>query len=595
MNRNFSLKLLAAMAIVMMLSLSLSLQAQVTRMPDLSILKITVDRDCNLAVVVRNNGPGMLPDDVYTNHHPKSAGVYVYINGKQWGGESIWKFDPGRKLQKPGGATTCILSYKVGPPITVKAVVDLWNDVKEANERNNTLSRRKLSCRPQGGTQRMPDLIVRDIKLIKDCKIEVTIKNIGTAGVPDSYYDLPDAVGVQMYNGTQAWGGIILKGFDPAGKLKVPGGEAAHVWFPLAANLNLGPGTHSIKVIADHGSVLPELNETNNTRTERLTCKKLTAVTGTAIATLARNSISNISFSPPSPASLDFDQRVNISFDYYATENVYIFARPMTKGSLTPNYAAHPSELYSNGNGKGTGFFTIKKGAVIVDQVRFQMKNKAQTKVLFETLVPVRYTFPKQTGGTTPQPASTPKRFLLHFKNAYLGYVKSSKSIQIIAEQNVLSYGGDWQKCQLTPTLFHLRENFWKGFYWEVNTAQKVVYRVKGGSFCKGGGTKEKLNMTVKVTGDYFYLYFSTAYLVYVPSTKTLQITTEGNVLSYGSDWQKCNLESFLYELKQNVWQGFYWKINTSTKQAWKITGAQFCSMGGTSTPLANTTVEVVY
>ncbi len=121
------------------------------------------------------------------------------------------------------------------------------------------------------------------------------------------------------------------------------------------------------------------------------------------------------------------------------------------------------------------------------------------------------------------------------------------------------------------------------------------MYRVKGGSFCKGGGTKEKLNMTVKVTSGYFYLYFSKAYLVYVPSTKTLQITTEGNVLSYGSDWQKCNLKTFLYELKQNVWQGFYWKINTSKKQAWKITGAQFCQLGGTETPLANTTVEVVY
>jgi hypothetical protein len=591
MKRNFSLKLLAAMAIVMMLSFSLSLQA-LAKMPDLTILKITVDRDCNLAVVVRNNGPGMLPDYVYTNHHPKSAGVYVYINGKQWGGESIWKFDPSRKLQKPGGMTTCILNYKVGSPISVKAVVDQWNDVKEANERNNIRTHKRLSCRSTSTPgRRMPDLVVKDIKLIKNCKIEVTIKNIGTAGVPDSYYE---TVSVQMFKENQPWGGIILKGFDPTGKLKVPGGTATHTWFPLAANLNLEAGTHSIKVIADNGSVLPELNETNNTRTERLTCRKLTPAIGTIATTLSRNSISNISFSPASPASLDFDQKVNISFDYVANESVYIFARPMTKGSLTPNYAAHPSKLYPKGKDKGTGFFTITKGAVIVDQVRFQMKDKDQTKVLFEKLVPVTYTFPKQTGGVTTQPSSTPQRFLLHFKNAYLGYIKSSKSIQVIAEGSVLSYGSDWQKCQLTPTLFHLREKFWQGFYWEVNTAQKVVYRVSGGSFCKGGGKKEKLNMTVKVTDNYFYLHFSTAYLVYVPSTKTLQITTEGNVLSYGSDWQKCNLKPYLYELKQNVWKGFYWKINTGKKQAWKITGARFCSLGGTSTPLANTTVQVV-
>ncbi|MCP4707475.1 MAG: hypothetical protein GY869_02520, partial [Planctomycetes bacterium] len=175
---------------------------------------------------------------------------------------------------------TCILRYKVGPPIDVKGVVDLWNDVKEANERNNSRTRKNLSCRT-GGTKKLPDLVVKDIRLIKNCKIEVTVKNIGTAGVPSSYYDLPKAVAVQMYKGTKPWGGLILKGFDPAGKLKVPGGTAVHTWFPRAANLNLTPGTHSIKVIVDNGKVLTELSETNNSLTRRLTCKKTIGLTTT--------------------------------------------------------------------------------------------------------------------------------------------------------------------------------------------------------------------------------------------------------------------------------------------------------------------------
>jgi hypothetical protein len=311
---------------------------------------------------------------------------------------------------------------------------------------------------------------------------------------------------------------------------------------------------------------------------------------------MARNSISNIRFSPASPASLNFDQKVEISFDYYAAENVYIFARPMTRGSLTPNYAAHPSKLYSKGKGKGTGFFTIKKGAVTVDRVRFQMKNKNQSKMLFEKAVPVKYRFPRLTASITTPPviaAKAPQRFLLDFNDAYLVYTKSSKSIQITALKNVLSYGSDWQKCQVNRSLFHLRQNVWKGFYWEIDTAKKVVYRVDGGSFCKGGGKKKRLNMTVKDTGATFFLYFSSAYLVYVPGSKTLQIATEGVVLSYGGDWQKCNLSAHLYELKENFWKGFYWKINTSRKQAWKVTGGPFCKLGGTQTPL-NVGVRVV-
>ena len=263
MKKCFNLKVVTIVAVVLMMTISLTAQKLTLRLPDLEIVKITAARDCKLAVVVKNNGPGMLPDRVWTHPHPKSAGVYVYINGKKWGGQTIKGFDPGRQLKRPGGMATCILRYKVGPPITVKGVVDLWNDVKEANERNNTHTRKGLSCRT-GGTKKLPDLIVRDIRLIKDCKIEVTIRNIGTAGVPPSYYNLPNAVGVQMYKGTQPWGGIILKGFDPAGKLKAPGGTATHIWFPRAANLDLTPGTHSIKVIVDNGKVLTELSETNN-------------------------------------------------------------------------------------------------------------------------------------------------------------------------------------------------------------------------------------------------------------------------------------------------------------------------------------------
>jgi hypothetical protein len=451
-----------------------------------------------------------------------------------------------------------------------------------------------------GTTRRLPDLIVRDIRLLKNCKIQVTIANIGTAGVPSSYYDNPNAVAVQMYKGSQPWGGMILSMFDPAGKLKSSGGVATHVWFPLAANLNLSPGTHSLKVTVDIGGVLTELDETNNSLTRRVSCKKAVVGTiGTAIATLRHFSISNIRFSPASPASLNFNDKVKIWFDYKSSEDVHIWARPMTKGSTSPGYAAHGSPLYPKGSGNGEGYFTITKGKVTVDQVRFQMMDKTKKKVLHEKLVPVKYTFPKmlsvvpgQVVATIPQLAKAPKQLMLDFTDAYLVFTNPAKSIQIAAQNMVLSYGSDWEKCQLKPYLYHIRQNFWKGFYWKVNTSKKEVYEVTGGTFCKLGGSEKKLNIKVDVVGgssttppDRFMLRFSEARLVYEISSKTLQLATGNKVLSYCQDFQKCNLTASVYHFKENFWQGFYWKVDTTQKKVWKVSGT-FCQPGGGGTLL---------
>lgn len=339
---------------------------------------------------------------------------------------------------------------------------------------------------PGGSTpgKKLPDLIVRDIRLVNGCKIQVTLKNIGTAGVPPSYYDLPNAVGVQMYNGGKPWGGIILKGFDPAGNLKSPGGMATHIWFPDAANLNLGSGTHSIKVEVDHGKVLTELDETNNTLTRRLTCKRLTVAT------------------------------------------------PVV-----------------------TGLAQI--------------------------------------------PLKAPDRFIMDFNEAHLIYKPATKTLQVITGDKVLAYGGDWEKCQLRPYLYHLRQKVWKGFYWKVNTSRKEVYKVTGGSFCKLGGSEQKLDIKVDTIGgsdttppESVFLRFNDAYLVYSIASKSIQIVAQLCVLSYGNDWDKCNLNAYTYHLKNKFAQTFFWKVDTNKKTAVEVTGGNFCHPGGSETPL-NCSVRV--
>jgi len=362
--------------------------------------------------------------------------------------------------------------------------IDDENSIRESRENNNFHFFVNIVFRgfseSNNNTAKLPDLIVSNIRLIKNCKIEVSIKNIGNAGVPNSYYSLPKAVGVQMYNGTKPWGGLILGLFDPAGKLKSPGGIAKYVWFPRASNLNLSNGIHSIKVIVDNHNYLTELKENNNSLTRRLNCKRL--------------SVSKIT----------------------PVQNI-----------------------------------------------------------------------PLQTILTAP------KRFFVDFKNAYLVYTTKYKSIQIVADKNVISYGGDWEKCNLKPYLYHIRQKVWKGFYWKVNTSRKEVYRVKNGSFCKLGGTDEKLNIRVDTFGgnnsgapDRFILRFPSAYLVYVPSNKVMQFATVGNVLNYGTDWTRCNLNLFTYHFKQKFMKNFFWAVNTQSKKAFRVRGVPFCKPGGSTEPI---------
>lgn len=122
----------------------------VSRLPDLTIDNIYLTKDCRVAVVIKNLGPGIVPDEVWTVHTPKSAGVYLYKNGTGWGGGPIWNFDPAKHLKTPGGTATYVSKLKVSGIQGIKAVVDLWKVVTEENEGNNNLEL-KLTCEAQTG------------------------------------------------------------------------------------------------------------------------------------------------------------------------------------------------------------------------------------------------------------------------------------------------------------------------------------------------------------------------------------------------------------------------------------------------------------
>jgi len=192
--------------------------------------------------------------------------------------------------------------------------------------------------------------------------------------------------------------------------------------------------------------------------------------------------------------------------------------------------------------------------------------------------------------------SQAPQSFSLEFVDAYLVYEPSSDTLQIAAESNVLSYGSDWEVAKVKPYLYHLRQEVWKDFYWKVNTSLKKVWCVRGGTFGQVGIIPTALIRGVKVveillkcqvdvvgggrlgavTPTRFLLKFvpkSNAYLIYEPSTGTLQIAAESYALSYGGDWTVTQIQSYLYHLSQDNWASFYWKVDTNAEEAWRVKG----------------------
>lgn len=111
-------------------------------------------------------------------------------------------------------------------------------------------------------------------------------------------------------------------------------------------------------------------------------------------------SISITTISPDSPSHLYFDQQVSITFEYNVDEpgGARVFIRPITSGSLAPNYAASGSPVFK-GEGTETVNFTIRSEEVTVDQLRIQVFSANQNHLLFECYFPVEFRFspPNQT------------------------------------------------------------------------------------------------------------------------------------------------------------------------------------------------------
>jgi len=115
------------------------------KLPDLVIKNIARNSQCQVVVTVANAGPGAVPDEVWSVHTPTSSSVLLFINGRRWGGKTIWGFDADKSLQPAGGTARYVSQLIVGANAEITAVIDHTGEVSETNEGNNQLVK-KLSC-----------------------------------------------------------------------------------------------------------------------------------------------------------------------------------------------------------------------------------------------------------------------------------------------------------------------------------------------------------------------------------------------------------------------------------------------------------------
>ncbi len=267
-------RMLFILAAILFLCMGVTALDAQAKLPDLTITDILLDKECQVVVKVKNLGPSSVPDEVWTVHKPESSGVYLHINGKGWGGATIWGFDPGKSLQPPGGTAAYTSTLKVTGTATIMATVDHTKQVKEANEGNNERTE-KLTCKAEA----KDDFSIKISNCPSTAKagqelgasFKVTATNHGDTAVKDVAVDIvlrsdtscPSPAPFAIYSPNYS-NGVLLKGGREHISLKP--GQTADVKLNGTNTIpaDIPTGSYYLCAVIDAGNKVKEVNEGNN-------------------------------------------------------------------------------------------------------------------------------------------------------------------------------------------------------------------------------------------------------------------------------------------------------------------------------------------
>jgi len=186
-----------------------------------------------------------------------------------------------------------------------------------------------------------------------------------------------------------------------------------------------------------------------------------------------------------------------------------------------------------------------------------------------------------------------PERIILELPDCELLFNPTTYGLQIVSHGLLLSDGKDWRKCRMKAYMFQIMHVGWQDFHWEINTLDRAVWQVTGAEFCKTGGKGQELDIDVAVKGgskialpQQVRLRLPTTRIEYRPATKKLTALTAGNQIIYVPFWKVCRVSPLVYQFSHAVWEDYFLEINAQEKQAYRVTGGNFCRAGGTQESL---------
>ena len=118
-----------------------------------------------------------------------------------------------------------------------------------------------------------PDLIVNEIRASDTCLVRIWVRNVGTAGVPESAYASSGSEAAHFRITNLDTGATIsgrLNVLDPERVLQRPGSEVASNWM----RVGLSPGSHEMRGEIDTSSKISESDEGNNLMNKSVTCEE---------------------------------------------------------------------------------------------------------------------------------------------------------------------------------------------------------------------------------------------------------------------------------------------------------------------------------
>jgi hypothetical protein len=105
--------------------------------PDLVVDKIYLNANGNIAVDIRNAGPGPMPETAWRSTESFAACFVIMIGVQFVDYATLWAADPNRALKNPGGSITYTSPIRIEEPTTVRVWLDITEQIEEANEGNN--------------------------------------------------------------------------------------------------------------------------------------------------------------------------------------------------------------------------------------------------------------------------------------------------------------------------------------------------------------------------------------------------------------------------------------------------------------------------